>query len=465
MPVLLPRRTRNGPETATESRAGRAAPAARPSPGQRCKRTATTVQGRPPLWRHGDDPPHRSPPCRPDRSRRSRCDRRVARRRQGRQPRPRPVRRPARAGRPGADHRLGPSRLVPPVAPTGQARPAWPRALGAGGRPLVVRSSSTNEDGGSSSMAGVFTSVLDVATWDGFIAAVDEVLASGARAGMPGARMAVLVQPQLAPRWGGVLFGADPVTGRATAWWCPPSRAGPTRWSAAGSTGGRPRSPPRPPARRPGRPTPPCSPAATCGRWPAWPARAEAFGGPQDIEWAIDHDGHLWLLQSRPITTTVGTPTGHVLGTGPLAETFPEPLSRLEADLWLAPLAEGLEQALLLTGTASARALRRSPVARAIDGWAGGRPGPPGRGAGAPPVLARLDPRPPARRLRAAWRTGPLDPGPARPGPRRGRPGRRRPGRRPPPRRPVQRRAAGRPRQRAAPPCGPCTATRPWPGC
>ena len=105
------------------------------------------------------------------------------------------------------------------------------------------------------------------------------------------------------------------------------------------------------------------SPAATCGRWPAWPAAAAAFGGPQDIEWAIDHDGHLWLLQSRPITTTVGTPTGHVLGTGPLAETFPEPLSRLEADVWLAPLAEGLEQALLITGTASPRALRRSPVA------------------------------------------------------------------------------------------------------
>ena len=45
-----------------------------------------------------------------------------------------------------------------------------------------------------------------------------------------------------------------------------------------------------------------------------------------------------------------------VLGTGPVAETFPDPLSRLEADLWLAPLREGLEQALLLTGTASARA-------------------------------------------------------------------------------------------------------------
>jgi pyruvate,water dikinase len=135
---------------------------------------------------------------------------------------------------------------------------------------------------------------------------------------------------------------------------------------------------------------------------------AAAFGGPQDIEWAIDHGGHLWLLQSRPITTAVGTPTGHVLGTGPLAETFPEPLSRLEADVWLAPLAEGLERALLITGTASPRALRRSPVARAIDGWAVADL----VHLGVAPVrhrwLARLDPRPPARRLRAAWRTGRL---------------------------------------------------------
>lgn len=33
------------------------------------------------------------------------------------------------------------------------------------------------------------------------------------------------------------------------------------------------------------------------------------YGSPQDIEWAIDGDGHLWLLQARPITTLFPLPT------------------------------------------------------------------------------------------------------------------------------------------------------------
>jgi rifampicin phosphotransferase len=290
----------------------------------------------------------------------------------------------------------------------GPARTAWER-LGAGEQPLVVRSSSTNEDGGSSSMAGVFTSVLDVATWGDFTTAVDEVLASGSRAAVPGARMAVLIQPQLAPRWGGVLFGADPVTGRSDRLVVSAVEGGPDAlvsgrvagWTAALSPRGRLLD-------DQGGDTPPLPRRHLRALAGLARRAAAAFGGPQDVEWAIDHDGRLWLLQSRPITTAVGAPTGHLLGTGPLAETFPEPLSRLEVDVWLAPLAEGLEQALRITGTASARALRRSPVVRDIDGWAVADL----VHLGVAPVrhrwLARLDPRPPARRLRAAWRTGRL---------------------------------------------------------
>jgi rifampicin phosphotransferase len=289
------------------------------------------------------------------------------------------------------------------------ARAAWETLGGSGERTLVVRSSSTNEDGGSSSMAGVFESVLDVRTWPSFVEAVDRVLASQRRADVVGARMAVLVQPQLAPRFGGVLFAADPVTGRTDRLLLAAVEGGPDRlvsglddgWTAVLSPRGRVLE------QRGGEALP--LERITLRTLARLAAQATAaFGGPQDIEWAVDADGTVWLLQSRPITTPTGRPGGPVLGTGPLAETFPEPLSTLESDLWLAPLSEGLEQALLLTGTASARALRRRPVVRDIDGWAVADLGHLGVAPVRHKMLRRLDPRPPARRLRAAWRTGRL---------------------------------------------------------
>ena len=291
----------------------------------------------------------------------------------------------------------------------GPARAAW-RTLGnEGERPLVVRSSSTNEDGGTSSMAGVFTSVLDVTDWASFVEAVDRVLESGRLADVPDARMAVLVQPQISPRWGGVLFGADPVSGRTDRLLVSAVEGGPDKlvsglddgWTAVLSPRGRVlenRGHEQIPLPRP-----------TLRALARLAARAaDAFGGPQDIEWAVDHDGTVWLLQSRPITTATGRAGGPVLGAGPLAETLPEPLSRLESDLWLEPLGEGLEQALLLTGAVSTRALRRSPVARAVEGWAVADLVHLGVAPVRHKLLRRLDPRPPARRLRAAWRTGRL---------------------------------------------------------
>jgi rifampicin phosphotransferase len=289
------------------------------------------------------------------------------------------------------------------------ARAAWETLGASGERTLVVRSSSTNEDGGSSSMAGVFESVLDVRTWPSFVDAVDRVLGSQRRADVVGARMAVLVQPQLTPRFGGVLFAADPVTGRTDRLLLAAVEGGPDRlvsglddgWTTVLSPRGRVLEQRGGDALPLGR--------ATLRALARLAARASAaFGGPQDIEWAVDDDGTVWLLQSRPITTPTGRPGGPVLGTGPLAETFPEPLSTLESDLWLAPLSEGLEQALLLTGTASTRALRRRPVVRDIDGWAVADLGHLGVAPVRHKMLRRLDPRPPARRLRAAWRTGRL---------------------------------------------------------
>ncbi len=292
----------------------------------------------------------------------------------------------------------------------GPAWSAWRQMSDEGRRPVVVRSSSTNEDGGTSSMAGVFTSVLNVSDRMSFVQAVDEVLASAHSGLIAGAPMAVLVQPQLSPRWGGVLFGADPISGRTDRLLLSACEGGPDRlvsglddgWTATLSPRGRVvEAEPADGALE--IPTPALRTLAQLAK-----RAAAAFGGPQDIEWAIDDDGAVWMLQSRPITTPTGKPTGPVLGTGPLAETFPDPLSPLESDLWLAPMREGLEHALSLTGTVSARALRRSPVARQIDGWAVADLEALGT---VPPrhrILRKIDPRPGARKLRVAWRVGRL---------------------------------------------------------
>ncbi|MDQ4088972.1 MAG: hypothetical protein M3163_01485, partial [Actinomycetota bacterium] len=116
-----------------------------------------------------------------------------------------------------------------------ELRAAWMEASEGGRRPVVVRSSSTVEDGRTSSMAGMFTSVLDVGDWPTFRHAVDTVLESAKVVALAdaGARerarapMAVLIQPQLDATVGGVMFGVDPVSGRTDHVVVSASEAGP----------------------------------------------------------------------------------------------------------------------------------------------------------------------------------------------------------------------------------------------
>ncbi len=64
-------------------------------------------------------------------------------------------------------------------------------------------------------MAGQFDSVIGITGFDEFGEAVSKVLDSRARAGLDGSPIAVLVQSLIEPRYGGVMFGIDPVTGRS----------------------------------------------------------------------------------------------------------------------------------------------------------------------------------------------------------------------------------------------------------
>lgn len=303
-----------------------------------------------------------------------------------------------------------------PAQALGQLHRAWSALSDGGRRALVVRSSSPGEDGATSSMAGRFTSVLGVRTRGAFLDAVHTVVESArVVAGddvAPGGSvpMAVLVQPQVFPRWGGVLFGVDPVTGRRDRLVVAAVDGGPDGLVSGTVDGSRATLSPR------GRvlglegagPHLPARLRRTLARLAADTARA--FGRPQDVEWAVDAERGVLLLQSRPVTAVGegGLGAGPVLGPGPVAETFPDPLSPLEVDLWLPPLRAALTEAVLLTGAASRRRVGRSPVVTAVGGRAAADLDLLGVAPRRRTLAARLDPRPPARRLWAAWRTGRL---------------------------------------------------------
>ena len=303
------------------------------------------------------------------------------------------------------DHRVAP-----------EIREAW-EALSEGGRhPLVVRSSSSLEDGSVSSMAGRFTSVIDVRGWDAFCDAVGEVLSSSDIVTLDGtptlirAPMAILVQRFLDPALGGVLFGIDPVTGRRDRLAVAVVEGGPHHL-VHGEADGTQYTLTR--AGRLVEQSPGAGGADLTRRQrrdlARLSARVEAlFGGPQDVEWAIDTAGRLWLLQSRPVTAVAATARGHVWGPGPVAETFPDPLAPLEDDLWIGPMAAAVREALTLTGAAGRRRLASSAVVQTVGGRAAADLQLLGALPGRKRFLAKFNPVPPARRLRASWRVGRL---------------------------------------------------------
>lgn len=316
---------------------------------------------------------------------------------------------------------LAAGRLFPPelAAPLEQA---WSDFTGDGRVPLVVRSSSTVEDVSASSMAGRFRSVLDVRGRDAFFRALAEVWASAdaVAVGPEPHPMGVLVQRHLAPSRSGVMFGVDPVTGDRSTVVVEAVTGGPdqlvsgqvaaqhyvlSRRGRLLSVDNQPVSPRHP------LPTQPLLLHATDLVRLARLARTteRVFGSPQDVEWAIGDDGAVYLLQSRPVTATAATAPadGPVLGPGPLAETFPDPLSVLESDLWLQPLRAGVVDAMSETAAVPARRISRSPVVTTVRGRVAADLELFGYVPKHSP-LGRLNPVRGMRQMRVAWRLGVL---------------------------------------------------------
>ncbi|MFC3995623.1 PEP/pyruvate-binding domain-containing protein [Nocardiopsis sediminis] len=207
-----------------------------------------------------------------------------------------------------AAHRAG-------VVPEEEVAAAYER-LGRG--PVAVRSSATTEDLPDASFAGQQDTILDVTGAAGVVAAVRRVWDSlhSERAAAyreangidPGtAAMAVVVQRMVDASTAGVMFTADPITGRRTTTVVDAVRgpgaavadgtAVPDHYVLDAATGGG-------TSEERG-----CLSRRDLDALHRAGARLQAlFGAPQDVEWAIDRDGEAWLLQSRPITTLFPLP-------------------------------------------------------------------------------------------------------------------------------------------------------------
>jgi phosphohistidine swiveling domain-containing protein len=186
------------------------------------------------------------------------------------------------------------------------------QGLGAG--PFAVRSSATMEDGAGHSFAGQFETFLEVSAAE--VAAKitgvrdsaqhESVITYCRERGLPLPEPpTVLVQRMILPRCAGVAFSADPVTGhRSIALVSAVEGTGEKLVSGEvdGETwriGTGPCETPQNPLLKEAEAREIAGLVRDCAGY---------FGRPQDIEWAIDAGGKLWLLQSRPITTLAALP-------------------------------------------------------------------------------------------------------------------------------------------------------------
>jgi rifampicin phosphotransferase len=223
-----------------------------------------------------------------------------------------------------------------------------------GGDRFAVRSSGIAEDLPDASYAGLYETFLDVDA-DGLADAVHRCFAAAraervrsyhdrrAPGGGPSG-MAVLVQVMVDARAAGVAFTAHPVTGArdqilvtAVAGVGESLVAGEQtgeEWTITGDHR------PQRTRRAPGGDV---LGEAQAGQAAAMATRVAAhYGQPQDLEWAIDTGGELWLLQARPMTALPEPATFTAPGPGlwmrnfRLGEWLPEAVTPLFGS-WLLP--------------------------------------------------------------------------------------------------------------------------------
>src|SRR5215211_2589977 len=226
-----------------------------------------------------------------------------------------------------------------------------------GGDRFAVRSSGAAEDLPDASYAGLYETYLNVpaeqlgaAVRRCFAAAASErVAAYHERHGSVSAGMSVLVQAMIDPIAAGVAFTAHPVTGDRTHT-VVTAVAGLGDRLVSGETTGQEwtvTADRRVAVTRQSSDRKPVLSARQARAVAHLAIRVvDRFGGqPQDIEWAIDHQGRLWLLQARPMTAVPEPVSWTAPGPGlwmrnfRLGEWLPEAVTPLFAT-WLLPVLE-----------------------------------------------------------------------------------------------------------------------------
>jgi phosphohistidine swiveling domain-containing protein len=195
-----------------------------------------------------------------------------------------------------------------------------------GGGPVAVRSSATAEDLPGASFAGQQDTVLDVEGEDALVEAIRQCWdslgserAAAYRAGQGleagDLAMAVVVQAMIAPTAAGVMFTANPLTGTRTETVIdavPGLGTGVVDGTTDTDHYVVPGHGPLPEHQAHG-----CLSPDRLRELQQTGLRVQrALGSPQDIEFAYDGQGALWLLQSRPITTLFPLPPGTDPGQG-----------------------------------------------------------------------------------------------------------------------------------------------------
>lgn len=284
-----------------------------------------------------------------------------------------------------------------PAAVDAGARDLARRTGTAVGSPVAVRSSAADEDGTRASAAGQYDTVLGAVDTDRVVEAVaacrasaDGPRATAYRAATSGTRtpadVAVVVQRLVDARAAGVLFTGGGRTVVEASWGLGESvvqgAVDPDRWTVAGGrvverrTGTKRTRVDRSPAGTASRAVPaadrdrPCLGDDTVLRLAALGRQvADLRGGPQDVEWAVDGAGEIWLLQARPVTAAL--PAGRCgWARGPLSarKTGHEPTHNGGARLAGAGVLRG-------TGASGGRASGPARVVQGPDDFAAVRPG------------------------------------------------------------------------------------------